>query len=341
MRFSVFTDTDWLYPDSAHSGCGEILLDAVPGGHAGAQVLGDMLTDDAQVFVRWAEEDSPRTELFQLLSVGVNENTSPTLMTTTDYESCRSFVTRQAPFRVYDALKPLAGSIPPSQRLALYLCAEIPADARPGCHTGLLHICTGGESHTIPLTCTIHPLQIPAPEKARLGMLNFFDYDGLAAQHGVEKNSPEYWQLFRRYVRAQLDLRCTHILLPAGEAVMRDGKLVGFDFSAAEQAGQIARQEGAPMLCGGHIAHWQQWDDGEYYPNWDASLGVSTPQGYLQLRRYFTQWAEVIHRNHWQHCMAQALADEPQTHNDQTYRVLAGICGNSSPASPFWMRWRR
>lgn len=334
MRFSVFTDTDWLYPDSAHSGCGEILLDAVPGGHAGAQVLGDMLTDDTLVFVRWAEEDSPRTELFQLLSVGVNENTSPTLMTTTDYESCRSFVTRQAPFRVYDALKPLAGSIPPGQRLALYLCAEIPADARPGCHTGLLHICTGGESHTIPLTCTIHPLQIPAPEKARLGMLNFFDYDGLAAQHGVEKNSPEYWQLFRRYVRAQLDLRCTHILLPAGEAVVRDGRLVGFDFSAAEQAGQIARQEGAPMLCGGHIAHWQQWDDGEYYPNWDASLGVSTPQGYLQLRRYFTQWAEVIHRNHWQHCMAQALADEPQTHNDQTYRVLAGICRKFLPGIP-------
>ena len=89
MRLSTFTDTDWLYPDSEHSSQTEIILDAVCGGHAGAQILGDTLPSEAVVQFRWNDSDGPDVQLFQLLPVGVNENTSPTLMTTTDYESCR------------------------------------------------------------------------------------------------------------------------------------------------------------------------------------------------------------------------------------------------------------
>ena len=125
-------------------------------------------------------------------------------------------------------------------------------------------------------------------------MLNFFDYDGPVRQHGLVRGGADYWQAFRSYVRAQLDMRCTHILLPPGEAVYRDGAPAGFDFSFAQQAGRIALEEGAAFLCGGHVAHWHEWDDSEYYPNWDSTTGVSTPQGYLQLRLYFSQWAQVI-----------------------------------------------
>lgn len=46
--------------------------------------------------------------LYRLVPVGVNENTAPTLMTTADYAACRDYVTRAAPFEVYDALAPCA-----------------------------------------------------------------------------------------------------------------------------------------------------------------------------------------------------------------------------------------
>ncbi len=82
------------------------------------------------------------------------------------------------------------------------------------------------------------------------------------------------------------------------------------------------------------MAHWHEWDDSEYYPNWDSTTGVSTPQGYLQLRLYFSQWAQVIRANGWQGRITQALADEPQTHNDKTYRVLAAICRKFLPGVP-------
>ncbi|MEG0649673.1 MAG: DUF4091 domain-containing protein [Oscillospiraceae bacterium] len=335
MHFSVFSDTDWLYPDSAHSALSIINLHLPRGGHDGAQLLGDVFSGTLSAVMHWNGGAGPALQLYRLLPVGVNENTSHTIMTTTNYESCRDYVTRQAPFEVFDALKPLTEKEQPDgKRLALYLCTQASADETPGEYSGTLTLTIGADKAELHICCTVHAPVVPSVGKARLGMLNFFDYDGIVRQHGLVKGENSYWQSFRRYVRAQLDMRCTHILLPSGEAVYKDGVLVGFDFSFAEMAGRIAIEEGAPMLCGGHVAHWHAWDDSEYYPNWDQSIGISTPKGYFQMRLYFSKWAEVIHNNRWQTCMTQALADEPQTHNDKTYRVLAAMCRKFLPNVP-------
>ncbi len=334
MQFSVFNDTDWLFPDSCHTDVTSIELDAPRGGHAGAQILGAQVNDAVSIQFHWDSGNGPAVELYQLLPVGVNENTAATLMTTTDYESCKDFVTRQAPFYVYDALMPVEEGIRNQHRLAFYMTVEPSQQDLPGRYTGSIAISIGTDTTRIPVSCTVHHAAVPPLSQSRLGMLNFFDYDGLAVQHGVEKYSHAYWTLFAAYVKAQISLHCTHILLPAGEAVFAEGKLVGFDFSAAEKAGQIAIEAGALHLCGGHIAHWHEWDEGEYYPNWDQKTGITTQDGYFQMRLYFTQWAEVVRRNGWQDCMTQALADEPQTHNDKTYRILAAMFRKFFPNTP-------
>ncbi len=335
MRYSIFTDTDWLYPDSAHSGTKNIRLTIPCGGHAGMQILGEVPEAPLHVTVVWHQNpgNSLTVSLFRLLPVGINENTDSSLMTTTDFERCKSFVTRKAPFEVYDALSPIDEE-PFADRLALYLCIDADADASPGTYSGEVCIGEGCQETKIPLTCRVSPVTVPPLSSSALGMLNFFDYDGLANQHHVPKNSEAYWTLFTHYVKAQIKMRCTHILLPPGEAVYKNGKLVDFDFSLAQRAGQIARKEGARYLCGGHIAHWHEWDEQEYYPNWNPSLGVTTTEGYLQLRLYLTKWNEIVEKNCWQKCMTQALADEPQTHNDATYRILACIFRKFMPGIP-------
>lgn len=333
MQYSVFHDTDWLYPDSPHNKEMNIQLCVPRGGHAGAQILGEIPSGRLGLEFVWHQETDLEVRLFRLLPVGVNENTDSTSMTTTDYERCRAFVTRKAPFEVYDALCPFEDA-PDKGRLALYLCVDTKGSAVPGTYTGELILQEGSLETKIPLECRVSSALVPSVSSCRLGMLNFFDYDGLASQHQVVKGSSEYWKLFAGYVKAQVEMRCTHILLPPGEAVFEDGILTGFDFSMAEKAGQIARKEGARWLCGGHIAHWHEWDEQEYYPNWNQSLGITTTEGYLQLRLYLTRWAEIIRQNDWQNCMTQALADEPQTHNDTTYRILAGIFRKFLPGIP-------
>ena len=44
MHFSVFSDAEWLYPDSAHSALSGIRLHLPRGGHDGAQLLGGILS---------------------------------------------------------------------------------------------------------------------------------------------------------------------------------------------------------------------------------------------------------------------------------------------------------
>ena len=39
LQFSVFNDTDWLYPDSEHNTHTEIALQLPRGGHDGVQLL--------------------------------------------------------------------------------------------------------------------------------------------------------------------------------------------------------------------------------------------------------------------------------------------------------------
>ncbi len=39
MQYSIFTDTDWIYPDSSFSGSQNIGLTIPRGGHSGVQIL--------------------------------------------------------------------------------------------------------------------------------------------------------------------------------------------------------------------------------------------------------------------------------------------------------------
>ena len=99
MHFSVFSDAEWLYPDSAHSALSGISLHLPRGGHDGAQLLGGILSGTLSAVLRWDGGRGPAVRLYRLLPVGVNENTSPTLMTTTDYESCRESSRAKPPSR--------------------------------------------------------------------------------------------------------------------------------------------------------------------------------------------------------------------------------------------------
>lgn len=53
MHFSVFSDAEWLYPDSAHSALSGIRLHLPRGGHDGAQLLGGILSGTLSAVLRW------------------------------------------------------------------------------------------------------------------------------------------------------------------------------------------------------------------------------------------------------------------------------------------------
>lgn len=341
INYAVFTDSEWTFPDSApHSihpaaGSREIFLEAARMGHDGCQLLLDTSCCPHGISVRfsWESEGAPPLSLYEMLPVTVNENTSPSLMTTLDYDSCKEFVTRRAPFEVYDALRPFDGYF--TDGAALYISVYADSTVLPGSYRGRLILESTDTAANIPVTCRVHSASVPTLRDAKFGMLNFFNYEGISTQHGVPAQSEQWWNLFRLYVRAQISMRCTHILLPPGEPLFDiAGAVTGFDFSFAVKCGKIAFEEGAPYICGAHIAHWHEWNEKEYYLSWSPKTGITTQEGYLQLRKYFSAWAKAVRENAWEGRAVQALADEPQAYNAETYRILAAIFRKFLPGIP-------
>ncbi|MEG0692508.1 MAG: DUF4091 domain-containing protein [Oscillospiraceae bacterium] len=337
MRYATYSGVEWTYPDTIFTDYDKLKaqVDLPRGGHDGIQLLGEMVTDGLPVTAQliWKGGVGPSAEFFEMVCVGVNENTDSEFMTTSDYSRCSKFVTRCAPFCVYDALRPLE-KVMHGSRLALYIrffAGEMPA----GRFEGTLHIQVGEEHLEVLVECRIYMAEIPRLQDSKLGMLNFFCYENLTDQHGAVQNSQEYWNWYRRYVRAQLDMRCTHILLPGGEPIYDENKnICGFDFSQAEQAAKIAFEEGAPFICGAHIAHWHTWNETEYFLGWADTVSTLSTEGYLQMKLYFEAWAKVLYRNDWWKQTTQALADEPQTHNDIAYRAMAAVFRKYLPSIP-------
>lgn len=334
MNISIFSENTWLYPDTTHTSCQKAVLNASRNSYVGFQLLGDPLDNLTTVSmdITWEKANLIESAFYELLPIGVDENTDSDLMTTLDYSRCKDFVTRQAPFWVYDGLKPLAQDHRTSQRLALFIEFHIPAEATPGHYLGDLKLQLNDEIIHIPIECMVTRALIPNLKDSSLGVMNFFSFANVASQHNVSLYSEAYWDMFRVYVRSQLGMRCTHIMLPGAIPIYNDKKeVVDFDFTHVTRAAEIALEEDAPYIVGAAIASWVNWDDTSYHLLWDKDIPAESLTGYYHLKTYFSKWAAIVAEKQWGDKIIQSLADEPQIHNDLSYRAIASVCRKFLP----------
>lgn len=82
MHFSVFSDAEWLYPDSAHSALSGISLHLPRGGHDGAQLLGGILSGTLSAVLRWDGGRGPAVRLYRLVRMAIqNFSKNPVIST--------------------------------------------------------------------------------------------------------------------------------------------------------------------------------------------------------------------------------------------------------------------
>jgi hypothetical protein len=148
MNYKIYSELDWLYPDSPETGGkAYIFLEAARGTRVGCQIFLCEINEGALISAKmeWKQGVLPQPEVFQLIDVNVEENTGKEIYTTLNYEDCKDFVVRQAPYRVFEALKPLGDGPAKGGRLALYAGFNIPADANCGKSTGILIVTVDDE----------------------------------------------------------------------------------------------------------------------------------------------------------------------------------------------------
>ena len=331
MNYCVFSENEWVYPDSAIGTRKRAEVYAARGADGCFQILTDAVLKTGECVSATLERPGCSVQIYQLLEAHVSENSGVKTHTTTDYEAVKSFVTRKAPFDVYEVTKPLDIGAD-AGRAVFFVRVDVAADAPAGEGEHVLTVRFGDSVLEIPVLIKVYNVAVPALKDASFHMVNWIYFDTLAKHHNVEPYSDAYMKILRAYLENQLDMRNDYLMIPRGEPVRdADGKVIDFDFSNAIAVGNLALEMGFSCVMGGFPIVWLTWNAPELYLHWDHEIEVTTLEGFRQLKLYFTRANEAIEKNGWRGRYQQCLMDEPQFPNAAAYRTVGAICRKCIP----------
>lgn len=332
IKYSVFSDSEWLYPDSEITTRDTAKLYAAKNGDVCFQILTDYeLTDGENIGFEF-DLFGCTAEVMQLLPVRVTANSAAGFGVTLNYDSVKDFVTRKAPFWVYDVTKPIHDGDTVGGRAAFFVRINVDAKALSGDYKTELKLLIGENKLNIPINLKIYSVAVPDLNNAAFHMTNWLQFEHIEEKHsvaslyGVKEYSEESYKIIEKYMCNLLDMRNDTLMLPLGRPVKDEsGHIVSFDFSEVERVGNLALDLGFKYIMGGFIARWSHWQDTELWLCWDRSTNATSMEGFRQLKLYFEGVKKLIAKNGWENCYWQCLVDEPQDYSAKQYRALSAI----------------
>jgi len=304
------------------------------GGRTGFQVLLHGLTSGAPLACKF--EGNLRPEIYQLIDVNVPENSGPPCSAIPPDQPTPEYVIRKAPYRVYDALRPLRkGDKVRGETEAFYISFIVPADARPGLQTGALRIHVGSKTADVEVRLNIHNARVP--KQGHLRVRNGFSPDFMAYQHKLEPWSEAHWDMLRLYAKMMRRGRQT-TFVPVGPVVKKRREAGWeFDFSRTERLIRMFLEEGLTQIELPHVARHDRrkeavarfvvYVDGKPVPG-------TSHEAYEYLAQYLPAWAEMLHHNGWYDRAIQNVVDEPPPSEFDNNRIMAGLVRKFLPGMP-------
>ncbi len=332
MNFKVFSENTWLYPDSDLSfGKDTAELYSAKNADVCFQILTDFTLDGGEKLSANLSIDGVSVALYQLCAAHVPHNSGILGGVAENYEDVKHLVNRKAPFDIYDITRPAEfGAV--TGRAAFYVRITVAKNAPVGHQNGILNITFGQNSIAVPLNLEIFDVTVPDVKDAAFHIVNWIYYEQLADRHHVKVYSEEYYEYLEGYLKNQIDLRSDYLMLPAVKPIKDEsGKIIDFDFTAAERVGNMALKAGHNVIMGAHVATWLDWREPDLKLVWDTETSVKSIEAYRQLKIYFAKVCEISTRNGWGERYFQCLTDEPQTVSADTYRILSSICRKELP----------
>ncbi|MCC7146478.1 MAG: DUF4091 domain-containing protein [Phycisphaeraceae bacterium] len=352
MRLELRDSLEFVYPDSQVSAKPRqaMELDVPRGSIASVQVLGNDLKagQTLRLTVRQRGSVERAAKWFRLIDVPVEKNTGPVGFVEKEGER-NEFVVRRAPFRVYDALEPLAGSVPVKHATGcLLLQIPIPADARPGERCYELSISDGSATAEFCLTVHVHKAVLPAVGEKTLPYTNWFSYPDIAKRHSLRPWTPPYWRMLKRYAQMMAHARQNTFWIPLREIFKPTPQGPVLDEARLVRIVRIFSDAGLYWIEGGH---WGVRSNNDWMsPTFDLTVGSSTPEsprawptagplatalaGTEALAIAAAQLVAAIDRHGWRKRWLQHIADEPIGVNATDYRLLAGAVRKFMPGIP-------
>lgn len=164
------------------------------------------------------------------------------------------YVTRLAPFRVYDCLEHTdCGKITARAGVAAaYLCLEAGENVQPGEHSIVLRI--QSEEGCQECRLLVHVYDVRIPQNA-FPVTNWFSLEDISRFHHVEMGTPEYIQVLRKYIRAMRRLHQNIFYIQLDEKCVAGEKPWSFDFEYLTPVIESFFAEGMEILELGALLH--------------------------------------------------------------------------------------
>ena len=337
MQFAVYSVNEWLYPDQLPSGGKTVArIEAPQGGFPGCQIL--IKNSGGPISWRFHSEDDrlePPT-VYRLIPVYVEKNTGIRGFTIPQGEDA-DYVTRKAPFWVYDAMETRTTAFEPEPLCAyagLYL--QWPIGHRPaGLYSGIFTVTQKDESIRVSVTLRVSPVELPYRETLRLS--NWYSVHNMAAYHDAPLWSEEHWNMIKTYGEMMRHVRQTDfiVLHSLASVIEKENGTYAFDFSRTKQFIELYLSMGFRYIEGEPPVFRKNWADNSFIVSvCGEDVPALSEKGYQYLSDYYRSWYGFLKDNHWLGCIIQHVADEPHEGCAAEYRILSGIVRKYMPGVP-------
>ena len=320
---------EFFYPDMPVGHLPQGLRLAMPrNGRPGVQLL---LETDAGQLDASLESDAFVPEFFCMKAVPVEYNTGDGseqggAMVLERRPACKPlYTTRLAPFAVYDCLKPARDGVIETQngRAALYLCLCPRSGLAAGAYTAMLRL----GSYCCRLDIRVYDIEIP---QDTFPVTNWFSLDAISRCHGLQKDTPAFYEMVRRYARAMRRIHQTMFYIELDEACVASRAPYTFDFEYLRPLIRLFFDEGMQQMELGALLSRGFLPDGMpdmYTDSFKCAMApelpIDTPEGYMVTVRFVQALAEFLRKYGWQDKVVFHIHDEPDIHFKNEASLLA------------------
>ncbi len=311
---------EFLYPDTELAPLPDTLHVAMPcNGKPGIQLL--LKTDAAQVQAA-LDGTGFQVEWFALREIPVEYNTGDgqqqggAMVLEQRPDKKPDYATKLAPFDVYDCLVPApTGRIDVKNgTVAMYFCLVPSADLAAGTY----HLTLTVDGYQCNIEVAVYAVACP---DNYFPVTNWFSLEAMARCHGLKENTPEHYDMVRKYVKLMRRMHQTVFFMELDPSYLLSRKPARFDFERLRPMIQIFFEEGmdtleiGPLLSRGFLPNGMpDMYTSHFRCAMAPDLDLESAEGYALTLEYLKALAEFLHKYGWDKKILFHIHDEPDIH---------------------------
>jgi len=312
IRLGLFDELASVYPDTdPDDGLEDMRIDTPRGAQAGFIVV--VATSDPAVPIHASVDAELPAVVEEMIDVPVERNTGEQGYVLGDTETPAPWAVRDAPFRIYEAIRPTEGSLSGRDQYSLYIQVDVGEAVPPGTYPLTVAVTAGATRREIAAELEVHPATLSSDCHHEFRSSTWINVDQIVSRHGYEEFSEGYWATLEHYAAIMRHGGQNTVLVPW--RLMFDRGVESGDppwVLASERIDHFVRIFSGAGFCAFEGAHWASGNllASELKLNTGVSWGTPEAQGFIEevfSRQLYPYLVDRRLTDRW----IQHIADEP------------------------------